>query len=847
MKSPLFTKLIVAICLTAMGSFPISTFAKPDKTDSESTQVQVATVVVGGRSLVGPNSTAQRRAGRIFVPVSAIARALGDVITIDAARRAITVRRQTGVDADFDARSGQVRENGAAVLSVSNAAEIVFTPNIEALLFPAEIAASLFDIAIRYDSDKNAVLVDRGHVQSSAVQSKIDREAIELYQLDYEYNLNQYGQSGSHNLILNAVGRLADGRFSLSSNSGVSSGDGISIRRTTFTLDRPNGQRFVAGDFGTGGSLQFLSSSVRGGSASFLVGDSTLTAFAGRTYSGVVLPFIEQIGFEGMQNNRLNSLRYDTNVYGFFATTKPQTPSRSSNPFIFSAGAMRFGSDRRSGEFATGSVSYDTQRLRLQADTAFGNFDGFSSNNLQVNGYAAAVDVSGTYLLREDLVVQGRYTSIGRNFLSPQSGIREPLDLKAVGMTWSPTKWLSTSVNASTARRPGDNTQNNKFVTASFTVTPSPLAPRFYFSHTESSTSQVRSSQFTTFNAAQDFRRFRIYLGATRIKNFGAAAVNAQIGASFAINDKNSVEVNQGMSSRGGKNGQLDWRTTKLFNNRLGFSAGLGYTYAPSSGISKFERLSASLNLPKQTTLQVNYYNTSRHSTLLVSLRGSLFNKRESESLIDAPLSNLNSYGKVSGRVYQDINQNGEFDEGIDKPQVAAKVRVDGNRYVESDENGFYKFDSVNAGDHRVYLDLLSVRADLTLLGESTQDTRLVPGHSSTFDFRLVRTGRITGRVWLDTNENGKFDEGETPLPDVRVVTASGRDTLTDIDGVFTIGDLAPGEHTFFIDEKTLPEKTVPARKPIAVQAFPGRVTSDVFLTVIPTPAEIKRFSSKPN
>jgi len=42
----------------------------------------------------------------------------------------------------------------------------------------------------------------------------------------------------------------------------------------------------------------------------------------------------------------------------------------------------------------------------------------------------------------------------------------------------------------------------------------------------------------------------------------------------------------------------------------------------------------------------------------------------------------------------------------------------------------------------------------------------------------------------------------------VRIVTGSGRDTLTDGQGQFTLGDLPPGEHVILIDEKTLPDNT---------------------------------------
>jgi hypothetical protein len=97
------------------------------------------------------------------------------------------------------------------------------------------------------------------------------------------------------------------------------------------------------------------------------------------------------------------------------------------------------------------------------------------------------------------------------------------------------------------------------------------------------------------------------------------------------------------------------------------------------------------------------------------------------------------------------------------------------------------------------------VRADLTLLDDVQQSITLDSGHDLIVNFRVVRTGRISGLV-IDANDNGRLDDGERPLPDVRVVTGSGRDTLTDENGYFIIGDLPPGEHILLLDEKTMPE-----------------------------------------
>ena len=168
-------------------------------------------------------------------------------------------------------------------------------------------------------------------------------------------------------------------------------------------------------------------------------------------------------------------------------------------------------------------------------------------------------------------------------------------------------------------------------------------------------------------------------------------------------------------------------------------------------------------------------------------------------------------------------------------------MRVDGSRYVVSDASGTFRIDSVARGEHSVYLDLLSVRADLTLLDNTQQVITMDSSHDTVVNFRVVRTGRISGVVWLDANENGRLDEAEQPLPDVRVVTGSGRDTLTDEKGYFNIGDLPPGEHILLLDEKTIPEQTrsVAGSQTVKVSAGNETVT---FFPVALLPDQVKKF-----
>ena len=299
-----------------------------------------------------------------------------------------------------------------------------------------------------------------------------------------------------------------------------------------------------------------------------------------------------------------------------------------------------------------------------------------------------------------------------------------------------------------------------------------------------------------------------MFFNGSRIKTFGNTGLNAQAGGNIRINEWNTFEVSQSLGSRGLFDGLATWQVSNLFHNRLSFSGGLGYARSNSEPLHTSEHLSAFVKLPRNTTLQVSYLRTLTGTTCMFSLHGLFFSSKRAERAINGSLAELNSYTAVYGQVYQDVNLNGRFDPTIDQPQANAKVRVDGSRYVVSDSNGNFRIDGVARGEHSVYLDLLSVRADLTLLDNTRQVITIDSNRDAIVDFRVVRTGRISGVVWFDANENGRLDEGERPLPDVRVVTGSGRDTLTDEKGYFMIGDLPPGEHIILLDEKTIPEQT---------------------------------------
>src|ERR1041385_6526724 len=122
-------------------------------------------IIVNERALAGPNSAAQLRGGRLFLPVTTIAQALGDTLSSDSSQRVVTIRRQNGTTAVFNAPLNEVRENGAVILTVSGTADLVFPPTANELMLPAEIVAALLDVIVRRDENQ-AIVISRKGVQT---------------------------------------------------------------------------------------------------------------------------------------------------------------------------------------------------------------------------------------------------------------------------------------------------------------------------------------------------------------------------------------------------------------------------------------------------------------------------------------------------------------------------------------------------------------------------------------------------------------------------------------------------------------------------------------------------------
>lgn len=831
----ILTRVILVLILCHLAMARVAVLAVTNGSQENSV------IIVNERALVGPNSASQLRGGRLFLPIATIAQALGDTFGSDSATRITTVRRQNGIVAVFNAPLNEVRENGAVVLTVSGTADLIFPPTPSELMLPAEIVAALLDVIVRRDENQ-ATVISRKGVPVETVRPGAKRAAWEIFQIEYDYNFSHYVSSGDHSLVLRGTGRVGDARLSFIANSSIGVTPNFSrpnLYGGSVRLDRPNGQSFVAGEFGTGTDVEFMSAGVRGGLVQLPFDRVRLDFFGGQTTSGVsslllpVQPVVDP-------QTSLFPIRYDTKIFGAIATTRTLTNLRRSE-FAFSGGAMHFGGPTRKGNMVAGGVQYTPGNNRFHADVALGQFSGLRNDATRISGSDAAINLTGSYHLTDELLVQGRYAYIGSKFMSPQSGLHTPNNVAAASVSWKPQRWITTTLSGSSGTTPGHAGQFNRYVTGTVNLAARDAWPAVFVSHTQSSTTQLRNAAFTLISASKNFDRWQLFVNGARVKSFGATSLNLQVGGNIRVNESHRFEVSQSVGSRQLYSGIATWHMQNLFRNRMTFSGGMGYTSSTGAPFDLSTHLSTSVKLPRNSTLQFSYLRTQTGTTALLTLRGLFFSTKRAERGINGPVADLGSYGSVTGRVYQDINLNGRFDPAVDQPQANARVRVDGSRYAVSDADGNYRVEAVLRGEHSVNLDLLSVRADLTLLDHTQQQIAFDSKRDVVVDFRVVRTGRVSGVVWFDVNENGQLDAGERPLADVRVVTGSGRDTLTDENGYFLIGDLPPGEHILLLDEKTIPERTKSTAGSLTVKIAAGSETTTV-LPVAPLPDQIKRF-----
>lgn len=70
----------------------------------------------------------------------------------------------------------------------------------------------------------------------------------------------------------------------------------------------------------------------------------------------------------------------------------------------------------------------------------------------------------------------------------------------------------------------------------------------------------------------------------------------------------------------------------------------------------------------------------------------------------------------------------------------------------------------------------------------------------------IQNTGIIIGRVFVDKNFDGEQQPGEPGIPDAVIYLEDGNRVITDAEGIFSVANVLPGNHTGILDLTSIPE-----------------------------------------
>jgi len=213
-------------------------------------------------------------------------------------------------------------------------------------------------------------------------------------------------------------------------------------------------------------------------------------------------------------------------------------------------------------------------------------------------------------------------------------------------------------------------------------------------------------------------------------------------------------------------------------------------------------------------------------SIFQLALGGSLLGRRQMLQVDGVGVMLVQA--SLSGQVYWDTNANGKFDTAVDRPLPPLQVSLDGEHTTGTDASGYFRFDHVNPGTHRLRVAMENVPARLVFADGEEHMTAVIPYRENRRDFRAVEAGQIRGRVMIVQEGFFAKEPPLNPLPDAHILTSRDRDTFSEGDGTFLLGDLAPGTYVVRLDPASVPRGLVPAPASRTVVVTPGQTVGGV-------------------
>ncbi len=179
------------------------------------------------------------------------------------------------------------------------------------------------------------------------------------------------------------------------------------------------------------------------------------------------------------------------------------------------------------------------------------------------------------------------------------------------------------------------------------------------------------------------------------------------------------------------------------------------------------------------------------------------------------PFPFVKTKGRIYGQLYLDKNGNGIRDlNEIGEPNIL--LFLDDEQAI-TDSDGKFEFPSMAAGEYPFLLDIAALPAYLKPANEIPETIFIDKGEEISLDIPITSICSISGYVYLDSNENSKFDANEKSVSTMRLEVQNQDqqkwEAYSNNDGYFEIADLLPGIYYLKIDRKWLPRRKLPAKE----------------------------------
>jgi hypothetical protein len=161
----------------------------------------------------------------------------------------------------------------------------------------------------------------------------------------------------------------------------------------------------------------------------------------------------------------------------------------------------------------------------------------------------------------------------------------------------------------------------------------------------------------------------------------------------------------------------------------------------------------------------------------------------------------LTNFGYVSGRVFNNLDLTSDRDSGNEPGVAGVKINLcpigdnpgASTTTLTVDASGMYNFRSLAPGSYRLEIDPLTIPADFQMPAQRSWELNVEPLKGSYLEIPLSAQRAVSGIVFRDTDNDGRFDPQKDEVLEGARVIAGRVETLSDRKGSYILRNLPAG------------------------------------------------------